>query len=139
MKLEMGLWIDHRQALVGILDVPGGRLVTIESRLEKHIRPAGGSRSRPPCGVQDVMKEDSRERRFQLHLKQYYEKVLERVREADALLLMGPGPAKFEFRKFLGEHSLDDRITGFMSADKLTERQFLAKVMDYFLKPAAPL
>ena len=134
MKKEVGLWIDHRKALMVFLDVPGGRLERIESHLEKHIRPAGGSGSRLPYGVQDVMKEDGRERRFQLHLKHYYEAVLERIRTADALFIMGPGRAKLEFRKLLQSRALDDRITGFETVDKITDRQLAARVQDYFLK-----
>lgn len=135
MKKEVGLWIDHRKAVMVFLDVPGGRLESLESRLEKHIHPAGGAGSRLPYGVQDVMKEDGRERRYQLHLKHFYEAVLARIRNADALFIMGPGPAKVEFRKLLQEHALEDRITGFETVDKMTDRQLSARIQDYFLKP----
>ena len=69
MNMEVGLWIDHREAVIVILIDGHEQMVVIESNMEKHVRPAGGSRSKSPYGPQDVMKEDSRERKFKLHLR----------------------------------------------------------------------
>ncbi|HSH09006.1 MAG TPA: hypothetical protein VK995_01370 [Oceanipulchritudo sp.] len=134
MRKEVGLWIDHRRAAIVTLIDGEERIEQIESNMEKHIRPAGGARSKSPYGPVDVMKEDARERKFKQHLKRYYEEVLDHIKGADALLLFGPAEAKHEFRRLLEEKSLDDRISGFETVDKMTERQIVAMVRHHFLK-----
>lgn len=136
MRKEVGLWIDHRRAAIVTLAGSGETFEQIDSHMEAHTRPAGGSRSKSPYGPQDVMKEDGRERKFKLHLSRYYDEVLARVKDADALLLFGPAEAKLEFRKLLENHSLQDRISGFETVDKMTNPQIIAKVRKFFLKKA---
>ena len=134
MSMEVGLWIDHRQAVTVALIDGREQLEVIESNMEKHIRPAGGSCSKSPYGPQDVMKEDSRERKFRLHLKRYFEEVFLKVKDADALLVMGPGPAKAEFHKHIKGSALANRIVAIETAEKLTHRQLAARVRQQFTK-----
>jgi 50S ribosomal subunit-associated GTPase HflX len=45
---------------------------------------------------------------------------------------MGPGEAKFEFEKRLIHERIGQKVAVIEAADKLTERQFAAKVRKYF-------
>jgi hypothetical protein len=52
------------------------------------------------------------------------------------MLLFGPGEAKGEFKKRLERHRLGARVAAMESADKMSDRQVVAKVREYFGHPA---
>jgi hypothetical protein len=81
MKTNVGLWIDHRRAVI----------VSVTDKAEKTI-----------------------------------------IREADAILILGPGEAKSELKTRLESEALGGCIAGIETADKLTERQLAAKVRKHF-------
>jgi hypothetical protein len=54
------------------------------------------------------------------------------MREADSLLILGPGEAKGERTKRLERHHFSGRIVGSETVDKMTPRQIAAKVRQYF-------
>ena len=57
------------------------------------------------------------------------------IRDADSILIFGPGEAKGELRKAIEESKdMERRIVGVESADKMTQPQINAKVRDYFMK-----
>lgn len=130
MKKELGLWIDHRQAVIVTLankgTDPGEEIKQIDSDMEKRVRFSGNSPQGSP--------EDQRDRRFEKHLDHYYDEVVAAIRTADSILIMGPGEAKGELEKRLEREKLSGRIVGIETADKLTEPQIVAKVRQYFLK-----
>ncbi len=51
MKREIGLWIDHREAIVVILTDSGEEIKHIASNNGKHIRYSGSSHSKTPEGL----------------------------------------------------------------------------------------
>lgn len=133
MLKQVGMWIDHRKAVIVFLMNGEERLKVIESNMEKHIRPSGGSRSKSPYGPQDVMKEDGRERKYRLHLSRWYDSVAEMLQDAEELFVFGPGEAKMEFKKHVEETPLAGKITGVETVDKMTDPQVAAKVRKHFL------
>jgi hypothetical protein len=54
------------------------------------------------------------------------------MRDAEAILIFGPGEAKGELRKRLERNNLGGRIVGMETVDKMTDRQIAAKVRRYF-------
>lgn len=126
MKKELGLWIDHRAAVVVTVAEKGEEIKRISSDVEKHDRFSANAPEGSP--------EDRRDRRFGEHLQQYYTEVILAIREADSILIMGPGEAKGELEKRLAHEKLSGRIVGIETVDKLTEPQIVAKVRQYFLK-----
>ena len=126
MKKELGLWIDHREAVIVTVSAEGEEIKHVNSEVEKHGRFSSGSPEGSP--------EDRRDRRFGEHLHQYYAEVIAAIRDADSILILGPGEAKGELEKRLAHEKLSGRIVGIESADKLTEPQIVAKVRQYFLK-----
>ena len=138
MSMQIGLWIDHRKAVVVKLSDDRERVETLESNMEKHVRPAGGSRSKSPYGPQDVMKEDGRERKYRLHLSRWYDIVADAVQYADELLIFGPGEGKVEFRKHIEGRPLAEKVIGVETVDKMTTPQIAAKVRDQFIKTEYP-
>jgi hypothetical protein len=126
MKKEAGLWIDHREAAIVMVTDAGEEIKRIKSNLEKRVRYSGGSRSN---GSQREP-EDQRDRRFEDHLNKYYAEVIACIREAETILLFGPGEAKGEIES----EDLGGRIGGIETVDKMTEHQIAAKVRQRFAK-----
>ena len=130
MKSSAGLWIDHRQTVIVILSADGEKTEHISSDMEQHVRFSGGSRA---DNGGNSLAEDQQDRRFDNHLSQYYDKVIEHIRGADAVpLIFGPGEAKGELQQRLERAELSERIVGIETADKMTDRQIMAKVRQYF-------
>jgi len=124
MKKVIGLWIDHRETVIVILTDEGEETRRIESDIEKHVRFSGGAQT-------DVT-EDMRDRRFTNRLNKYYDEVIASIREADSILILGPGEAKVELKKRLESEALGGRIVGIETVDKMTDRQIAAKVRQRF-------
>ena len=76
--------------------------------------------------------DDSRERKFTGHLNIYYNAVIACVRDAESILISGPGEAKGELKKRLVREKLGGRIVGIETIDRMTDRQIAAKVRRYF-------
>ena len=71
MKKEVGLWIDHREAVLVILSEGKDEITHLTSNMEKHTRFSGASQAPTPAG-HDNSTEDKRDRRFEDHLDKYY-------------------------------------------------------------------
>jgi hypothetical protein len=132
MKTQVGVWIDHRKAVIVVVTDTGEEIRLIISKTEKQLRRAGDSPLQGPYEAQQVPADDSRERKFTGELNLYYDAVIAGIRAADSLLIFGPGEAKGELAKRLERHHFSGRIVGSETADKMTQRQIVAKVRQYF-------
>jgi hypothetical protein len=126
MEKQAGLWIDHRKAVIVFIKGTGEEIKEISSDMEKHVRFTGGRAS------EDGDTEDINDRQFGNHLNSYYDQVIVLLRQADSILILGPGEAKNELQKRLERAGLKDRLLAIESADKLTDRQIAAKVRERF-------
>ncbi len=124
MKREVGLWIDHRKTVIVTLSGKTEEIMQIPSGLDKHVRYSGEA--------EEISGEDHRDRRFADHLGKYYDEVISRVRDAESILILGPGEAKGEFAKRLQSEGLGGSIVGVESVDKMTDRQIAAIVRQHF-------
>ena len=108
MPVEQAIELSDREAIeplrAGALSQPGttpyqsdqGEETTrIESGMEKHVPYSGGNR--PEEGSAD----DRRDRHFTAHLNRCYDEVIAHFRDAESILLFGPGEAKGELEKRL--------------------------------------
>ena len=132
MKTQVGLWIDHRKAVVVSVTDNGGKTECINSMAEKQLRRSGDSPLKGPYESQLVPEDDSRERRFTGQLGTYYDEVIASIRDAESILIFGPGEAKGELKTLLEKNALGERIIGIETMDQMTDRQIAAKVRDYF-------
>ena len=130
MKKEVGVWIDHKKAVIVTGD--GGTIEKLESNMEEYVRSNGGIHGKTPSGAQVFPAEDLRDRHFVEHLNKYYAEVIAQLRDAVSILIFGPGEAKFELEKRLRHDELHKHIIGIESTDKLTDRQIAAKVRNFF-------
>ena len=124
MKKQVGLWIDHREAVVVIVADEGEETKRIISNMEKHVRFSGGA--------QASSEEDMRDNKFSGHLDKYYDKVITCIGNAESILIFGPGEAKGELEKRLEHTELSGRIVAIETVDKMTDRQIAARVRQRF-------
>jgi stalled ribosome rescue protein Dom34 len=125
MKREVGMWIDHRKAVIVSVTDKGEETSLIRSNMEKHVRFSGSP---------EISAEDQQDRRFTEHLSKYYDGVISNIRDAESILILGPGEAKEELKERLERNNLGGRIVGIETVDKMTDRQIAAKVRERFLK-----
>ena len=104
----------------------------IISKVERQLRRSGDSPLRRPYESQQVPESDSRQRTLTGHLNRYYDAVIASIREAESILIFGPGEAKGELKARLARHNLDGRIVGMEAVDKMTDRQIAATVRQYY-------
>jgi stalled ribosome rescue protein Dom34 len=128
MKSAAGLWIDHREAVIVLVTDDGEEIKRITSNMEKHVRFSGGSRA------EGGKADDQRDRQFTGHLDRYYDEVISHLRDAESILIFGPGEAKGEIEKRLGSKRLSGRVVGIETVDKMTDRQIAAKIRQRFPK-----
>jgi hypothetical protein len=134
MKTLLGLWIDHRKAVIVVVSDRGEETKVIESNVEKQPGRHAGVRSTTPYESQKVPADDSRERVFMGHLRGYYDEVIAAIRDAESILIFGPGEAKGELKKRLQSDRLGGRVVAVETVDKMTDRQIAAKVREYWRK-----
>jgi stalled ribosome rescue protein Dom34 len=127
MKKEIGLWVDHRQAVIVALTDSGEQITRIRSDAEKQIRFAGGSRK---DGLQTT--ESIREKKLNSRLAKYFDDILTHIRDAELIQIFGPGDAKNELAKHLEKEGLKDRIVAVETMDNMTDNQISAKVRERF-------
>jgi len=126
MTRNVGLWIDHRKAV--IVTVTGNELETkqIQSNMEKHIRFSGRS------SEDGSTAEDMRDRQFANHLSSFYDEVIASIRDVESILIIGPGEAKGELVTRLERDGTGERIVGLETVDKMTDRQIAERVREQF-------
>ncbi|NTV36882.1 MAG: hypothetical protein HGA53_08010 [Anaerolineaceae bacterium] len=134
MKSEVGVWVDHRKAVIVTIEDEVEVIREIQSNMEKHVRFSSGTHSKDPENPQGSSAEDVRDRKFGDDLGRFYEGVVAFLRGADAIWIFGPGEAKGELEKRLKQEGLGDRIVGVDTVDKMTDAQIAAKTRDRYLR-----
>jgi hypothetical protein len=133
MKRKVGLWIDHKKAVIVFLAGEEEEMKLVRSNIEKQIQRAAGSRSGGPFESQAVPSNGRQQRKFTAHLNTYYNEVISCIRDAESILIFGPGEAKGELKKRLERGKLSGRIVGVETIDEMTDHQIAMKVRQYFL------
>ena len=124
MSHEVGIWIDHKKAVVVTISAGHVSTKTLMSDVGPHTRYSGS---------QEGGGEKKYEERHSQVLDRYYDDVISQVGEPDALLLFGPGEAKLQLKDRFGRSKmLSERIVAVESADQLTDPQIVAKVKEHY-------
>ncbi len=131
MRTRVGLWIDHRKAIIVAITDKSEEIGLIISKVEKQTRRSGDSPMKGSYESQQVPADDTRQRALAGHLNIYYDSVIASIHLAESILLFGPGEAKNELHELVEQH-LDAHIVGIETVDKMTDRQIAAKVREHF-------
>jgi hypothetical protein len=132
METKMGVWIDHRKAVIVDLAENGQEIRTVLSGVQKQLRRTGDSPLAGRFEAQQVPADDSRQAALTGELNSYYDEVILSMRNACAIFICGPGEAKGELQNRIEQGPLSGRITGIETADKLTDSQIAIRIVGYF-------
>ncbi len=138
MSTKVGLWIDHRKAIVVAMTAQGEKIEEIESGVEKQLQRGGDRPLEGNYEAVQVPADDRRQRDFTKHLNIYYGAVITAIRDAESILIFGPGEAKGELKQQLEKNHLGGHIVDVETVDKMTNSQIAAKVRQYFAKEYSP-
>jgi hypothetical protein len=131
MSHNVGIWIDHKKAVIVFASADGVTTKTLESEIGPHARYSG--RAGAPDGPHDGGGEKKYEDRYDQHLDRYYDEVISQLGQPEALLIFGPGEAKLQLKERLSRSkALSERIVGIETTDKLTDPQIVAKVKEHY-------
>ncbi len=131
-KDKAGVWIDHRKAVIVVVGPTEERTSHIVSKVERHPERSGDSPLKGPYESRQVPADDRRQRALTGELNIYYDAVIAVIRNAESLLIFGPGEAKGELKKRLVRNKLGGRVVAVETVDKMTDQQIAAKVRRYF-------
>ena len=133
MNDKVGIWIDHRKAVIVSASADRVAAKTLESEVGPHSRYSGRAGSPAPEGPQDAGGEKRYEQRYRQHLDRYYDEVISQLGQPEALLILGPGEAKLQLKERLSRSkTLSECIVEIETADKLTDPQIIAKVKEHY-------
>jgi hypothetical protein len=132
MNDNIGLWIDHGKAV--IIRKSDALEETIETVSCPDWQPGSvnGERSHEPFESPQIPTDDTQDRKFAHGVNTYYHQVIDCIHETRSLLVIGPGEAKGELIRRLEKWKPSNRSVTVETADKMTDRQIVAKVRDFF-------
>ena len=124
MGQDVGVWIDHKKAIIVSIAAGDVTTRTLTSDVEAHPHYSGS---------QEGGGEKKYEERHNQDLDRYYDDVIGQLGKPDAVLLFGPGEAKLQLKARLGRSKMSsESIVAVESTDKLTDPQIVAKVKEHY-------
>lgn len=123
MKANAGLWIDHRKAIIVVLNGDGVQTKSILSSAAKQ-------------HAVEMPADDLRQKEFTEHLTRYYDEVIAYLQEAGEIVIFGPGEAKGELKKRFETRRSEIRTITVEPGDQMTEPQVAARVRNHFHQDA---
>jgi hypothetical protein len=133
MNQNVGVWIDHKKAVIVSASADRVTARTLESGIGPHARYSGRAGYPTPNGPSDGRGERDYEARSGEHLNRYYDEVISRLGQPDRLLIFGPGEAKLQLTERLAHSAAKcARPIEIETTDKLTDPQIVAKVREHY-------
>jgi hypothetical protein len=132
MTINAGIWIDHHKAVVVLLTETGQDVLRILAGQGASARSPAGLRAKNAYTPNDFVSEGKREQQVMVRLNEYYDEVIACVRNAQAILILGPGEAKGEFRRRVTSQKLRGHIAEMKTSAKLTDNQITDYVRQHF-------
>ena len=125
MHKRVGLWLDRKKAVIVSIsnNIEAKRIIT--SDMEHYVLysttvPGDGS------------PENVRDRRFWNRLGEYYDKIIEHIRDGVEIQIFGPAEAKYELQKRLEQEGLWDHVVSIEEVGILTDLQITTRVQNRF-------
>jgi hypothetical protein len=125
MTINAGVWIDHHRAVIVHLTDRREDVRQVQSDWAATPKGESGSKN-------DFVAEDKRERKETILLNKFFDKVIVCLHDAEAILILGPGKAKGEFRNRLKSQKFKGKVAALKTVDKLTDPQIAAHVREHF-------
>ncbi len=125
--------MDKEKAHIVVLAGEQEKMYTLHSEVES-FNPKGGAGSKTKWGPQDVVQDSKYLEREKHQLRVYFKRLVNVVKDADAIVLFGPSDTAEKFRKELMERyrPLNTKVRTVVKADSMTDNQVKALVRDFF-------
>ena len=137
MKKQIAIWLDLKEANFINLEQKENKVETMASEIE-HFNVKGGTRSKTPYGSTDTVSDTKFLERKNHQMDAYYKNIMDKVKDAHEILIMGPGEAKVGLRKKMVEtKSFTPFIKGYETLDSVSENQKIAFAKEFFGKKKA--
>ena len=133
MSIKVGVWVDHKQAILVLVKDAGKEIKKIASGIETPVQ-SGANHS---YTRNDFVPEDRLERKLDSQLQKFYDEVIVSLKGAESLLILGPCEAKGQLHKRLKSKKIRGLLVELETADKMTDRQLAAKVAQHFVSAPA--
>ncbi|HUS86622.1 MAG TPA: hypothetical protein VMW76_05210 [Bacteroidales bacterium] len=131
MGKKVGIWLDHEKAYVISLFDKTHMIEKVESNIETRIRYEGETKPASGKGNALVNPSKKRTKRKRQQMNNYIECLISKVNSAEAVFIFGPAEAKRELNKLLIKR-YDKPSVYVEPADKMTEKQMVARVRKHF-------
>ncbi len=133
MKIQTGIWIDSKQAIIVFLDDANLRIKKVHSTLEKKLRIPGEGKWFTRMGNQFFTFDKKKEAHKIRDTLVFFKEIKKDLAEVDELVLFGPAEKKNELKKYLLNTGFSQSsIIAVKSADSMTDNQVAAWVKSYF-------
>jgi hypothetical protein len=134
---KIGLWMDQSHALfLGYADEKGVLLEDLPSAIVSRSRIAGEGSDTTRLGPSPGPASNHEKKKNNIHSNQlnaYFQQLEKKLMDKEELLLMGPGVTKTHFFHHLqGNKHFSKLKIEVVDADKMSEKQLLAKVKQKF-------
>lgn len=120
MNNKVGLWIDHKKAVMLFINNGTEESMTVTAD--------GGSGNDGNAPKAD----DTQQRIETKDLNTYYDEVIAAVGDADPIYVFGPGEAKGQLQKRMEKTIIGDRSITVETADSMTDPQVAAQIREHF-------
>jgi len=130
--IKKGIWIDNTQAVIVTLENDRERMEKIYSGIEGRVRIPGEGKNYTRMGGQYLSFEKRDEEKRNHQLKSYYHAVIEKLKGASGLLVMGPASAKVGLEKELSRLITPAGTIKVITQGHLTDKQIAAHVRNFF-------
>ena len=135
MEKKVGIWLDSEKAYIISLINGREKLEKIESNVESRVRYEGEKKSSSRIGGQLVNPQKKKTKRKKQQLKNYFQNILKKTKDAGDIYIFGPAEAKTGLNKEYSKHKgLQDKVLRVENSGKLTENQMIAQVREVFAK-----
>ncbi|MDP6922248.1 MAG: hypothetical protein QGH06_04665 [Lutibacter sp.] len=130
---KVGIWIDKRGAKIVSIEKGEEKLDIIDSQVEEY-NPKGGSGTKFKGGPQDVVQDSKYLNRENLQFAEYFKNVVERVEDADEIVIFGPAETGEKLHTEIRKNYpiLHAKTNPVERADVMTDNQLKAWVRDYY-------
>ncbi len=130
---NIGIWMDKEKAKIVTLKDGKERMETLYSEIE-FFNPKGGSRSKTRWGPQDVVQDSKYLEREKHQMRNYFQKLLPFLKNANGIALYGPAEIFEKFNAELEENHSEifKKVKIAAKKDSMTDNQVKALVRDFF-------
>ena len=140
MKKELAIWLDHFKAYIMPYEDGEVKISLLENEAESRLREPGESNDETRFVASGSFMAYSGNENRKHHIeqneqKEFLERVLEKMKPYEHIVIYGPGTAKDQLRN-LGnqDKAFDEILIETFSADKMTENQMKALARKTFRK-----